>query len=200
MSLDVVLNTPEITILGPPDSIDLRLEVGPRGLRGSRIFSGVGAPATNPTIVDPINGDLYIRTDPTAAGYVYQYLPSVTGQLQWVTIFSLNQLIYNARENVNFSAGTANITIPLYFIFGSFSPTLNLNDLNVVFSPETDRPAAISLASKIKVNSNADLRLTFVGREYRIGTESWEPIDGPVTMNLSISSISLTNDLEPPAS
>jgi hypothetical protein len=200
MSLDIILSQPEITVLGPPASVNLQLDIGPQGIRGNKVFSGVGDPASNPTVTDAIAGDLYLRTDPSGAGYLYQYLSSITGTLQWVVVFQLDPVIYNARESVTFSAGEGTLVIPIYYILGSFSQTINLSSLQVVFSPEYDKPVAISLSNKQKVNSDVDLELTFIGKEYNEGLSEWVDIDNAVTINASISAVTITTDLVPPSS
>lgn len=200
MSLDLILSQPEITILGPPASIDVQLDIGPQGIRGNKFFSGVGDPASNPAITNVIEGDFYLRTDPSGAGYLYQYLSSLTGVLQWTVVFQLDPVIYNARESVVFNAGEGTLVIPIYYILGSFSQTINLSSLQVIFSAEYDKPVAISLSNKQKINSDVDLELTFVGMEYNAGLSSWVDLDNAVTINASISAITITDDLVPPSS
>lgn len=200
MALDIIISDPEITVLGPPASVDLQLDIGPQGIRGNRFFSGVGEPASNPTITNPILNDIYLRTDPSGAGYVYQYLPNITGALQWYVVFQLDPVIYNARESVTFSSGAGTLDIPLYFILGTFDQTINLSELQVIFSAEYDKPTAISLSSRSKVNSDSDLRLEWVGREYDGVLDTWQDIDNPVVMNLSISVTTITSELTPPPS
>lgn len=200
MALDIIVSNPEITVLGPPDSINVQLDIGPQGIRGSRFFSGAGAPSTNPTLTDIIIYDLYLRTDPSGAGYVYQYLPNITGTLQWYVVFQLDPVIYNARENVTFVSGTGTLVIPIYYIVGGFDQTINLSELSVIFSPEYDKPTAISLSSRAKINDDADLEFEWVGKEYDAGLSAWVDIDNPVTMNLSISFTTITTDLTPPPS
>lgn len=200
MSLDIILNNPEISVLGPPDSVNLQLDIGPQGVRGSRLYSGVGEPASNPTLTDININDIYIRTDPSGAGYVYQYLPGVTGSLQWTVVLQMNQLVYNTRENVSFSEGIGTLTIPIYYILGNFVQSLVLSDLVVVFSAEYDKPTAISLVSKLKVNGDADIELEFIGKEYNESLSEWVDVDNVVVMNLTMSVASNVEDLEPPSS
>jgi hypothetical protein len=200
MSLDIILNNPEIAILGPPDSVNLQLDIGPQGVRGSKIYTGVGEPATNPTITNVNIDDLYIRTDPSGSGYVYQYLSGVTGSPNWVVVLQLNQLVYNARESVVFSEGTGTLVIPIYYIVGNFTQDLVLADLVTVFSAEYDKATAISLVSKLKINSNTDIELQFVGKEYDVSLDTWADIDNAVVLNLSISVASNVENLVPPSS
>lgn len=200
MSLEVLLNTPEISILGPPDSIDVQLDIGPQGIRGTRIYSGVGEPASNPALTDVRVFDFYLRTDPSGAGYLYQYIAGVTGIPQWTVVFQLDPVIYNARENITFSSGSATVDIPIYFILGSFNQTIDLSTLHVVFSPEYDKPVVVSLVSKTKVNNNTDLRLQFIAKEYNQSLGDWVDTDNDLTLNYSISVVSITDSLVPPSS
>jgi hypothetical protein len=39
---DVVLNNDDVTILAPPSVIELLVDIGPQGTRGSQFFVGVG--------------------------------------------------------------------------------------------------------------------------------------------------------------
>lgn len=197
MSLDIILNNPEISILGPPDSVNVQLDIGPQGIRGSKLYSGVGEPASNPTITDVNINDIYIRTDPSGSGYVYQYLPGVTGAPQWTVVLQLNQLVYNARESVVFSEGVGTLVIPIYYIVGNFVQSLVLSDLVVVFSAEYDKPTSISLVSKLKINGDTDIELEFIGKEYNEALSAWVDIDTSVVINMTISVASNTDQLIP---
>ena len=44
--VDVLLNTEDVVVLGPPDSIDVLVDIGPQGTRGSKIIVGSGDPNT----------------------------------------------------------------------------------------------------------------------------------------------------------
>ena len=41
---DVLLNNDDITVLGPPETVELLVDIGPTGTRGSQVFVGVGDP------------------------------------------------------------------------------------------------------------------------------------------------------------
>jgi hypothetical protein len=68
MAITTVVNTDEITVLGPPASIDLQVDIGPQGERGSLIFAGPGEPTSGSGSVAFINespklGDLFINNE-----------------------------------------------------------------------------------------------------------------------------------------
>jgi hypothetical protein len=79
MAITTVVNTDEITVLGPPASIDLQVDIGPKGERGSLIFAAPGEPTSGSGSVAFINespklGDLFINNDTNSLDYgsIYQ--------------------------------------------------------------------------------------------------------------------------------
>jgi hypothetical protein len=79
MAITTVVNTDEITVLGPPASIDLQVDIGPQGERGSLIFVAPGEPTSSSGSVAFINespklGDLFINNDTNSLDYgsIYQ--------------------------------------------------------------------------------------------------------------------------------
>jgi hypothetical protein len=79
MAITTVVNTDEITVLGPPASIDLQVDIGPKGERGSLIFAAPGEPTSVSGSVAFINespklGDLFINNDTNSLDYgsIYQ--------------------------------------------------------------------------------------------------------------------------------
>ena len=90
MAINVVLENPQLTVLGPPAQVELNINSGEKGPRGSYIYSGSGNPNNNNLLTDKILGDLFIRTD-TGLDYgaVYQY-SVVPGGAEWVKILDIN--------------------------------------------------------------------------------------------------------------
>jgi hypothetical protein len=79
MAITTVVNTDEITVLGPPAFIDLQVDIGPQGERGSLIFAAPGEPTSSSGSVAFINesprlGDLFINNDENSLDYgsIYQ--------------------------------------------------------------------------------------------------------------------------------
>ena len=72
---DVVIASDDLVILGGPSSVNIQLDIGAAGERGSQIFSDVGKPNT-PGIqfpVPPKINDLYINIDPSDIDYLFLY-------------------------------------------------------------------------------------------------------------------------------
>ncbi len=110
---DVVVNTDEITVLGPPASLDLAVDIGQQGVRGSKVFSGSGTPNTfNFGSIELIDGDLFINTSTGSTyGWLYRYTPKPSGD-QWDSVLRLQTPLYAGSHNVVFTAGQGTVTIP----------------------------------------------------------------------------------------
>jgi len=109
MAINVVLTNDDLTVLGPPASIDLQVDIGPSGERGSYIYSGFADPNVSSTPflnLPPKIGDLYLRVSDNT---IYQY-SSVPGGNQWIEITDLQvyasdaQELYNAAEILSASS------------------------------------------------------------------------------------------------
>ena len=80
---DVLLDNDDITVLGPPEIVELLVDVGATGTRGSQIFVGIGDPNVVEIGQTPLLNDLYINASPGADyGYLYQYV-SQPGENLW---------------------------------------------------------------------------------------------------------------------
>ena len=114
--VNVVYSSNDITVLGGPSRLDLDLNIGPSGNRGSLIFVG----DRNPNQINPATGfsqrpalfDLFINSNPASSSYLqaYQFV-SRDGVNQWVEIFKLTQNIVSINKVATFTAGEANLSI-----------------------------------------------------------------------------------------
>jgi hypothetical protein len=97
MAINVVVSNDDLTVLGPPASIDLQVDIGPEGPRGSYIYSGFNDPnvVSGPFINNPQEiGDLYYRTSNNT---IYQYTSQPGGD-QWIEITNLEVVANDAQE------------------------------------------------------------------------------------------------------
>jgi hypothetical protein len=117
--VDVVYSNNDITVIGGPTRLDLDLNIGPSGTRGSFIFQGNG----NPNLINPNSGvfsrspeifDLFIDSDPASPKYLqaYQFL-NKDGVTVWEEAFKLSQSIYNVNKVVRFTAGNGETSVNL---------------------------------------------------------------------------------------
>jgi hypothetical protein len=97
MAINVVVSNDDLTVLGPPAAIDLQVDIGPEGPRGSYIYSGFNDPnvVSGPFINNPQEvGDLYYRTSNNT---IYQYTSQPGGD-QWIEITNLQVVANDAQE------------------------------------------------------------------------------------------------------
>ena len=141
---DVLLNNDDITVLGPPETVELLVDIGPTGTRGSQVFVGVGDPNVIEIGQTPLLNDLYINTSPGANyGYLYQYV-SQPGGNTWIEILELNPTIYSKNFLTTYSNGQASITIPISNIVTSTATPLVAENFGVQFNIVNDNPVAAS--------------------------------------------------------
>ena len=61
MSLSIPVNIDELAIIAPPEIIEVAVDIGPTGQRGSKVFVGTGDPNTKNFTETIYLNDLYIN-------------------------------------------------------------------------------------------------------------------------------------------
>ena len=182
---DVVLSNDDLTVLSGPSTVELLVDIGPTGIRGSKFFVGIG----NPNLISGLGqilNDMYINTAPGEDyGYLYQYV-SEPGGNSWVEVLKINPTIYSKLHTVTFASGTSayagngSVLIPITDI--STAAGLTAENFNVQYSIQNENPLASSISS-IQI-SGTDLIINFEASEYD-GT--WGPLDAEVSVNIFVS-------------
>jgi hypothetical protein len=187
---DVVLSNEDITILGPPSTIELSVDIGPQGDRGSQIFVGVGDPNTI-TIGQQVElNDMYINTSPGADyGYMYQYV-SQPGGNTWIEILSVNPTIYSKNYLTTFTSGVAEIVIPVSDIITITGAPLSAENFSIQYSIAHDNPVASSMTIPALAGNN--LVINFKAVEHRLDIDSgpyqdWALLNAEVVTHIFIS-------------
>jgi hypothetical protein len=182
---DVVLSNDDLTVLSGPEVIELLVDIGPTGTRGSKVFVGIGNP-NSATISTKILNDLYINSAPGSDyGYLYQYVSEPGGDT-WVEVLRLNPTIYSKLHTVNFVSGTSayagggSVVIPITNI--STALGLTAANFNVQYSIQNTKPLASSLSS-INI-SGTNLVINLEASEY---DETWGPFDAEVSVHIFVS-------------
>lgn len=190
MAINSVLQTDTITVFGPPESIEVSLDIGPQGDRGSLIYSGAGDPNTNSGVFsnNPAQvSDIYIRTDLGADyGLVYQY-NTIPGGEEWQSILKIQPILYNALEDIEFVSGTASVSIPLSSIYADAPVSLTASDIAVLLTPQHSQPVAHTISTK-GITSGTSRSLIIVIKAKEI-TGSIADLTGTVKFNILISVI-----------
>lgn len=187
---DVLLNNDDITVLGPPEIVELLVDVGATGTRGSQIFVGIGDPNVIEIGQTPLLNDLYINASPGADyGYLYQYVSQPGGNL-WIEILELNPTIYSVNHTTTYVNGIAQVVIPISNITSATS--LTASNFSVQFSIVNDNPVAASMSIPALAGDNSNLVINFKAVEHRTDVDSgpygdWAVLEGEVTTHLFIT-------------
>ena len=183
---DVLLSNDDITVLGPPEIVELLVDVGPTGTRGSQIFVGIGNPNTVNVGQTILENDIYInKAIGSDYSYVYQYV-SQPGGKTWVKVLSMNPVLYNSIQTTTYNSGEASISIPLSSIIENPGSGIVAEDFSIQYSIAHGNPVASSITVPPIIGT--DLVINFKAVESNSGT--WQDLDGEVTTHLFISVLS----------
>jgi hypothetical protein len=188
--VDVLLNTEDVVVLGPPETIDVLVDIGPQGTRGTKFIVGSGEPnaQTSSGVLlgqTLILNDMYIDVSPGVDyGYMYQYV-SQPGGNTWTQVLKINPAIYSSIETVSFSSGNASITIPIANIVTVSGSPLTKSNFNVQYQIEGANPIASSIEIPALIGAGTNLVINLHASQYSGG--SWSALTGSKTVHLFIS-------------
>ena len=114
---EVVVIDPELSVYAPVASIDVAVDIGSTGTRGSKQFVGAGLPVIGTTIPSSetvLLNDLYF--DITTSN-LYQYV-SGTPNNQWSYISKLAPNTYNILKTTSFTNGSSTVSFDINDMFG----------------------------------------------------------------------------------
>ena len=154
-NIDVILEQPDLVVLGGPSIVEVQLDTGATGTRGSLTYAGAGLPSaqTIPNYSSILPGDLYINIAPgTNYSWMYQYVVKPGGPT-WEPIVSLTPALFNAVYSLAFVAGQATITIPVNNIITT-SANLTSDNFAVALTFENNNPIAFSITNKTVSSGN----------------------------------------------
>jgi hypothetical protein len=183
---NVLLDSEDIVVLGPPTSIDVSVGVGERGVRGSKFFIGSGDPNTPgviPSVEEILLGDVFINTSTSFQfSWLYLYVFTPSGNI-WTPALRLQPSIYSKNIDAIFDdSGLATVVISLSDIIADVSFT-NVDNLVVQITAINSNPVSFSIDSKTISSSN--LNILIKGIEFDLST--WSELTGVVELGITIS-------------
>ena len=181
----VVFTNDDVTVLAPPPVVELLVDIGPQGIRGSQFFVGVG----NPNSVDigqTVNlNDLYINTSPGGElGYLYQYVSEPGGDT-WVEVLDIYPSVYSENADVTFTSGVAEVVIPVADIVTVSGTSLTAENFSVQYTIAHTNPVASAMQIPPLVGVGDNLIINIDAVEYATG--SWSALDESVTIHFNIT-------------
>ena len=184
---DVVLNTDEITVLSTPTSIDVALDYGAQGERGSKIFAGAGNPNIDITWggIELLPYDLFINVSANSKfSWLYQYVSKPTG-FTWEAILKLQPSIFSKKVATTFDGtGLTTISIPLSEIVSDTTYT-DPEKYIVQITPTTTNPVALTINSKSIVTQN----LNIVVEAVTYSSPNWSALTGVQNLLVNVTVI-----------
>lgn len=186
---DVVVNTDDLVVLGPPDVIDLAISIGERGFRGATFYAGSGNPNDLEvsqnifgTVVVPAAGDIFINTAiGPEYGWLYIYNPKIIGN-QWDQLLKLQNPFYAESKQVEFSSGSAIMSFPLSSILPSGVSELDTDKYVVSLTPKASNPISLSVTSKSISSGNLNISLNAI--KY---ISSWSALNETINIDTHIA-------------
>lgn len=186
--VDYILENEDLDVFGGPATVDVSVDFGRAGERGSRTWVGNGNPATVLASQDVKLYDTYINTSAADYSWMYQYVAEV-GTPAWTKILKLNPQQASAITTASFTAGEATINIPISTI--TSDTTVIASQFTVRYNLENaaGNPVASSFTYSIATISTVKyIQIVINGAEWN-GT-SWSNLSGDHKVHTFISYLS----------
>ena len=189
---DVVIDTEDLLVLGPVDNVELQVDIGPTGKRGSKYFVGAGDPNTPGVIpgTEEIQiGDFFINSSTASTDYGWLYVRQA-GQnnvVSWVKAVQLQPAMYANNFNTTFSGGLGTISIPLIDVVSQGAST-NTNKYVVQLTAINAEPVLLTLQQKRIPSPNFNTLFLDV-RAIRFSLGEWIPVSADINIGVTISVI-----------
>jgi hypothetical protein len=188
MAINLIVQDDNLTVYGPPQSLELAVDIGPKGDKGNKIYSGPGDPNLNTGlfITDPASvSDIFIRNDLGADyGVVYQY-KSVPGGNEWQSVLKFQPITFSDILDVTFTSGSASFLIPLTSLYVDAPLNLTADNISIQLTAEHTAPVAITVSNKLVTSGTSrSLQVSLLGKEL---SGSVTNLSGEVSINVSLS-------------
>jgi hypothetical protein len=185
---EIVVSSESLSVLGGPSTVNLELDIGAQGQRGTFILYGFPNPNTaeaqNSFIAEPQVFDLYVVVDPAADDYlqIYQYV-NQDGALVWVPAIKLSINMFST-------------TLPTLFQDGLAEINITLGDLGLAGLEETGQSQSVGLNFFSQPGSstyfNVQMSISNFNPLYTLNPEGGETLDlYPVVSTFVLSDVSL---------
>lgn len=192
--VDILLTNDDLSVLGGPETVNVEVDFGPSGDRGSLIYANTGKP-TSILAPDSKIYDLYINTlsSDDEYQYVYQLQSGLGGSTSWVKLFKLVSNIYSKNYSTTaFSNGTWHKNIPIIDIVPSdFVGVVAAENFNVQYSVLNQNPIASSILIGDVISDNGTLSLPVTIKSSELVDNTWSSLVGVKTVHLFITVINV---------
>jgi hypothetical protein len=182
----VLVANDDLTVIGGPTSINVSLDIGATGKRGSQIFLSPGNPNDVAIGQTPEVFDLSINILKSDQEYLYLYQYQNLGAVnQWVPLFKLIPDTFSENLTKLFVDGEAEINVPVFSI--TSTENLTAQNFNVQCSVIGTHPVVSSVSiGEIQIIDEVQvLPLSVSSVEFIDG--EWTPLSGTKIVHLTIT-------------
>jgi hypothetical protein len=188
MAINLIVQDDNLTVYGPPQLLELAVDIGPKGDKGNKIYTGPGDPNVNSGIFinDPAQiSDLFVRNDLGGDyGVVYQY-KSVPGGNEWQAVLKFQPITYSTILQVPFTSGSASFSIPLTSLYVDAPLNLTANDVAIQLTPQHTSPVSVTVSNKVLTSgSSRSLQVSLLGKEI---SGSITNLAATISINVNVS-------------
>ncbi len=189
--VDTTISSANLNILGGPSKVDVSVDYGQRGERGSLILYGQGKPYLVTLPESPTLYDMYVNLLPSDDEYqwVYQYINTTTG-LEWKSLFKLQPNTYSNNETLTFVDGSVEVWIPIVSVTGLDNPlsTLTASNFNVQYSIISQNPLASSITiGDVETSPTEVLSLPVTIYASELVDDVWSAVSEEKTVHLFVT-------------
>lgn len=189
---EVILSNDDVTVIGGPASINLDVDFGPKGDRGSAFLTGDTNPNDYDFLEEPLVGDVFININASDAEYLYMYqLVAGPSSDTWEPLLKLIPNVFAQNKTLDFVDGEATTTISVADA-SVFLPSLpsspTAEDFNIQATLiNVGKPVALSITigSVSKTNNVLSLPVTVYAAE--LDGSTWSTMTGETNCHLSIT-------------
>jgi hypothetical protein len=182
-----------LTILGGPATVQVSLDVGPKGDRGNIFFYGQGKPTVVSLPQTAKVYDMYVNLLQSDDEYkmVYQYIYAPGGP-RWTQVFKLEPDVFRKQlVSQNFDNGESWVYIPIFQVLGdSDGRSVSAQNFHIQCTFKSTNPVASSvMVSEVTLDVNNMLALPILIKAAEFDGDSWSKVDGEKDVYLTISVI-----------
>lgn len=183
----------DLNVLSGPSTVEIAVDYGQRGDRGSLILYGQGKPALVQMPTAPAVYDMYINLLPSDDEYqwVYQYISQPSGY-GWKPLFKLNPNTYSGNKEIAFTNGSAEVWIPIVSITGGdiVTSSITSGSFNVQHSVIGQNPISSSLyVGDIALSPDEILALPITIKAAELVSGEWALLSGEKMVHLFITMV-----------
>jgi hypothetical protein len=183
----------DVSVIGGPTKINVDLDYGPPGKRGSQIFMGYGDPNSPDTTIGqtPELNDVFINVSTAVPneylnGYQYK---NDDGTLSWITVFKLLPNQYSVNKEISFVDGVAEDIVIALSDFTTDPATVEPENINIQHSFIGSNPVASAISispTKVTIDGGIEAISFNVSASEFVDSE-WTPATGSKTVHLFIT-------------